>query len=354
MSLVQAKEFIFRELDELAVQAPNSAPHWKEDTAGLAVQFGSSDSLPTQTVQLGKGIREILHRAAAGIGATCRLEFDRALGWDRSRAEEWINRHVGVNDLGRTARLNVPHRLDPGLAAFLADLLSIEYSSARLGAEQNGSAAHVEFVRVEKAPAANGRNGKRSAPAGPREGAGFELDLSQARNHDRLPAELRQGLPRHGFVNLTEAQAVVRTLETLVDSARPSIAVVALYAAQAELIRRLARASKRLDGIDIATPATYRHRESQVVLVSLTRSHTHRAVAFGEGPQALATALTRARSRLILFGDPGTLLRRTQWNGAVDHLDAATADRERDLFARLYQYVDGKGRHQRVFQARGC
>jgi hypothetical protein len=49
----------------------------------------------------------------------------------------------------------------------------------------------------------------------------------------------------------------------------------------------------------------------------------------------VALALTRAADRLLVFGDPGTLSRRAQWGGPLDHLDEAAAARERGLVGRL-------------------
>src|SRR5262249_2013130 len=144
-------------------------------------------------------------------------------------------------------------------------------------------------------------------------GAGLELDLADPRQRERLPDALRGGLPECGFVNLAEAQAVVRLLESLVADARlrgaaqaspncPALGVLALYPAQAELIRRLVQQSPLLAAagpdVKVNVPAAFREGECWVALLSLTRSHTHRAVSFGEGPQTLAVALSRARSRL--------------------------------------------------------
>jgi superfamily I DNA and/or RNA helicase len=127
------------------------------------------------------------------------------------------------------------------------------------------------------------------------------------------------------------------------------VGVIALYAAQAELLRRLIERSAALAAsglsVEVGTPATFRQRECLAALVSLTRSHSHRAVTFGEGPHALALALTRAASRLQLFGDPGTLARRTQWGGPVDHLDEAAAARERALVSRLLAHLHGPAPH---------
>jgi superfamily I DNA and/or RNA helicase len=160
-------------------------------------------------------------------------------------------------------------------------------------------------------------------------------------------------------VNYLEAQAVVRRLEELAGEtdAAAAVAVVALYPAQAELIRRLIGQSARLSAgglrVDVDAPAAFRQREYPVVLVSLTRSHGHRAVSFGDEASLLGLALTRARRRLILFGDVGTLARRSQWEGVLDHLDEAAAAREGQVVGRLLDYLQGRGRHARVFRLSG-
>jgi len=46
---------------------------------------------------------------------------------------------------------------------------------------------------------------------------------------------------------------------------------------------------------------------------------------------------------LVLFGDLGTLARRVQWEGAVDHLNEANAARERALLSHLVRYFHNDG-----------
>ena len=137
---------------------------------------------------------------------------------------------------------------------------------------------------------------------------------------------------------------------------RASVAVLTLYPAQAELIRRLVQQSTVLQAarmpVDIGVPSEFRHHEYHSIVVSLTRSHTHRAVCFGESPNLLVLALTRACERLILVGDAGTLARRSQWHGRLDHLDEATADKELDLIAQLVRYLDGQGHYPEAFHVR--
>jgi hypothetical protein len=202
----------------------------------------------------------------------------------------------------------------------------------------------------------------------PKAGAGLELDAGDPRHRDRLPAELRSGFTGSGFVNYLEAQAVIRTLEALVadpalrtagrrrggNPARPVIGVLALYPAQAELIRRLMTRVRALTApevmVKVDVPAAFREGECLVGLISLTRSHSHRAVRFGEGPQLLIRALTCARARLLLFGDPGTLVRRSQWEAPLDHLDELASAWEHRIISRLVSYLHGHGVPSHSFQ----
>jgi hypothetical protein len=193
-------------------------------------------------------------------------------------------------------------------------------------------------------------------------GAGLEAELAESRRPDTVPAELRASLPAKGLVNYAEARAVDRDLEDLASDpafraaaeswrrsdrpARgPAVAVIALYPSQATLIRVLAARVPLLAAcaleVEFGTPDQFRQRECLTALISLTRSHPHRPVSFGEGPRSFALAFTRARGRLLLYGDPGTLVRRSQCAEPVDHLDASTSSRERALVAHLVECIQG-------------
>lgn len=276
------------------------------------------------------------------------------------RAEDWVRQRLGFRDLGRTVVLDTLHRMESKLATFLSQCVfrGVEQGddsvngSAACASMNNGSSA-VEFIAVPSMKAAEaGRTGsnREIASGWPRKGgAGLELDLGDPRMHDRLPGEMRTGLPNHGFVNYSEGQAVVRRLASVAaevernGQARTRVAVLALYAAQAELIRRLLLGTELPFPsdveIEVDVASSFRQREADIVLLSLTRSHSHRPVAFGENPYSLALALTRARSKLLLFGDPGTLMRRSQWQGPLEHLNEAAADQERDLIVRLVRHL---------------
>src|SRR5262249_11930103 len=205
---------------------------------------------------------------APGRGSPCRIEFDRAAGWHRRRAEEWLARHAGVRDLGRTARLAVHYRMHPELAQFAADLqlhACTCFAAPAPGSEPGASSACVEFVCAPPLARDKGPRGRdRGKPADVaatlaqmKGGAGLEVFLDDPRHRDRLPTEARAGLPPQGLVNYLEAQAVVRALKGLAqdrafaaapaaDGAAPCVTVLALYPAQAALIGQLVRQAPEL------------------------------------------------------------------------------------------------------------
>jgi hypothetical protein len=385
MSIEEAKSYIYTELQELPVQAFGRSLSWVEHAERLVLRIGNCPEADARSVPLEHGVCELVASgpchgaeavAAPPLWHTCRLEFDRAAGWARERAEDWVHHHLRLRDLGRTARLDTPHRMTPPLAAVIAELLwdgAVSPSGApHLGA--NGTGPSVEFVAVPPLERDRGRQGRARPehgdaprPALPRAGAGLELDLAGAVRHgDRLPTEFRSLLPRDGLVNYLEAQAVVRkVLELRADPAlreaaartpgRASVlAVMALYPAQVTLLREMLRRAGAPAGslpVEVDLPSAFRQRECLAAVVSLTRSHSHRAVPLGETPQLLPLALTRARARLVLVGDPGTLARRGQWQGALDHLDERTAAREGRLVSRLLKYLTGHGAHASAFRA---
>ena len=361
MSIYDAKAYIFCELAELPVNPLGHNLWWSEEEDRLFLCLADTPAADPVPVVLGNGIREMVSTVPGDAarrepGAlpwhTCSLEFDRREGWGREKVEEWVHDHLGLRDLGRTVCLTTPHRLQPHLAQFLSDVLF--QGAFREGAAVSGeTGAAVTFVPVPALFGPRGAGGARPRSILSRTGAGLETDLADPRHGERLPEELRPALPRRGIVNYLEAQAVVQFLESLPDPAADTIGVVALYPAQADLLRLLIQRSPRLTAarqtIPVDVPAAFREEEFATVLVSLTRSHTHRAVTLGESPQLLALALTRARKRLILFGDPGTLVRRGQWVGYVDHLDEASAARERDIVLHLLEYLQGQGFHPHTF-----
>jgi hypothetical protein len=382
VSLLEAKSYVFRELQEVAVHARFPQARWLEVPDRLVLALADDTESPehVSAMDLAPGVREVVAFSINGRPSgtedwvTRAVEFDRAAGWERDRAEAWAARHLGLRDLGRTAILDAPQGYAPGLAPFLSDVLFD--GGYRIGTScPSPTAAPVEFIavpRLSRGPT-RGPQRRRKLPSG----AGLETDPADPRRRDRLPSEMHARLgDASGLVNFLEAQAVVRALKGLANEhggsrsktsnpdswngsfTRPiSVGVVALYPTQARLIRLLLAPESELlasAGLDVRVdePAAFQERECAIALVSLTRSHTHRATSFGDDPAALARALTRGRARLLLFGDPGTLARRAEWHAPLDRLDEAASTRERGIVARLVQYLQGEGKHQHLFHVR--
>src|SRR5262249_13787341 len=100
-SIAEAKDFLRRELQELAVHAAGPAARWHEGDGAVALELSAAAEAPTVFVPLDEGFRECVGRCA-GAGEvswqTARLEFDRSAGWDRERAERWAEERLGLRD----------------------------------------------------------------------------------------------------------------------------------------------------------------------------------------------------------------------------------------------------------------
>jgi hypothetical protein len=111
--------------------------------------------------------------------------------------------------------------------------------------------------------------------------------------------------------NQAEAQLVAQIASNLVASLSPdvSIGVLAAYADQRDLIRRLTAAAGILDRIrpEIDTIDAFEGREKDVVILSLVRSNRRREIGFLGLEQRLNVAVSRARRLLVIVGDGSTL-----------------------------------------------
>jgi hypothetical protein len=115
MDIGAAKQFIFHELEELAVQTLGRGLCWFETAEQVILEFAWGVDAETKTIALGTGICERIARLPADSGMdwhTCSLEFVRAAGWTRQRAEEWIAERLGLRSPGRTVLLTALYRLD--------------------------------------------------------------------------------------------------------------------------------------------------------------------------------------------------------------------------------------------------
>jgi hypothetical protein len=314
--------------------------------------------------------------------STTRLEFDLTQGWSRGRAERWLQERTGLRDFGRTSLLETPWRSHPHLVAFAAGLLRLGKTEAGEGkgpdrtrppaaaptpAASPATELPVQFVPVPSASLQSSKPRGKGGPA-PRTGkasTGLELSLADAKQRQRLPPELREGLPDQGLVNLAEAQAVIRMVQHLARHAPPGgpaasaasaaaqIAVLSWQPAQVQLLRRLWEIQAAPPTNVRFVPVSQFHgSEADIVLLSLCRSTGSGSPAYAATPYDWRTALLAARGQLILFGDVATLSRRSQGPGTTEPQDALTAQEERLITARLVEHLEQPDRASRLLWIR--
>jgi hypothetical protein len=344
-SLQQAFALIVRELGEVPLPPAGRTTWWQQNSESCSWCAGPAASPIHEYVELEAGLHVGLSGDTLGHSwCAARVEFSHAAGWDRNRAEGWVADHLLRRDAGRTVFLQVPYRHAQPLAQTISEILYPDDSLWPLLTTAPAREPALEFVAVPPL---------RKTEL-PREGAGLELDLTSSRHADRLPPELRPGLPATGFANFLEAQALVRCLEQLAQTPgalpetgcnKSAVAVLALFEGQAQLLRRLISQSEilRCQSLvpEVGVAPAMRQREWDIVFLSLTRSHAHRSVPFSMDVADLALALTRARRKLCVFGDLGSLVKRTHWQGPLDHFPAPAAQLEWQRLSRFVHYLQG-------------
>lgn len=152
--------------------------------------------------------------------------------------------------------------------------------------------------------------------------ARLELDASVLSGlSERLQAVLDPDAPvvfcdvegeDHGRTNRAEAEAVVETVRALLDAGagrdRRSIGIVTPFRAQGQLLRRMLadELGERAADIDVDTVERYQGSERDTIIVSLVK--TDHAGEFLADHRRLNVTLTRARRKLILFGNRECLI----------------------------------------------
>lgn len=121
-----------------------------------------------------------------------------------------------------------------------------------------------------------------------------------------------------GLSNPDEASLLLRHLENWVDRSRqpmkwthhPSIAIISPYREQVELLKREVAKNPTLKGMNrlrVGSVDGFQGQEADVVYISLVRSNDKKEIGFLRDIRRMNVAMTRARMRLVVFGDSATL-----------------------------------------------
>lgn len=106
------------------------------------------------------------------------------------------------------------------------------------------------------------------------------------------------------------------------------VGIISMYAAQTEAIRIKARAAFGEDhALEIHTVDGFQGRDKDSILISTVRSNPRGYIGFLKDPRRLNVALTRARNRLLIFGNSSTLAFPRYW------------EREDNLFAQYIAWI---------------
>ncbi|QGJ70835.1 P-loop containing nucleoside triphosphate hydrolase [Planctomycetales bacterium 10988] len=110
-------------------------------------------------------------------------------------------------------------------------------------------------------------------------------------------------------LNPQEAQLVKSQVEKLLAAGLlpAELAVIAPYAAQVRYLRNLLGSELRDAGLEIDSIDGFQGREKEAIVLTCVRSNKDGEIGFLKDARRMNVALTRARRKLIVIGDSGTL-----------------------------------------------
>jgi superfamily I DNA and/or RNA helicase len=117
-----------------------------------------------------------------------------------------------------------------------------------------------------------------------------------------------------------------------------TVGIIAPYKAQIQLLSELVLQAPELDAIreliSVNTVDAFQGQERDVVYISLTRSNEQNEIGFLKEYRRMNVALTRAKSKLVVFGDSATLGKDSFYNAVLDYVQETGG--YRSAFELLY------------------
>ncbi|ADY51935.1 AAA ATPase [Pseudopedobacter saltans DSM 12145] len=128
--------------------------------------------------------------------------------------------------------------------------------------------------------------------------------------------------------NPEEANFTLKHLTGLLQNhnkAKYSVAVISPYKQQVELLKELIEDWEDLKPflaqIDINTIDSFQGQERDIVYISLTRSNSENAIGFLSDIRRMNVAITRARMKLVVIGDSGTLSKNAFYSDFISYTE---------------------------------
>lgn len=139
--------------------------------------------------------------------------------------------------------------------------------------------------------------------------------------------------------NKEEAQLLIMHLEKYLnlillnrkDNDFERIAIISPYKAQVNLLKQIITHSnietKFQERIDINTVDSFQGRERDIIYISLVRSNNDGKIGFLDDIRRMNVAMTRARKKLVIFGDSSTISRHPFYASFLEYVDKEKAYR---------------------------
>ncbi len=133
-----------------------------------------------------------------------------------------------------------------------------------------------------------------------------------------------------GICNPEEASFLLNHLEKYLleiapHATLPSVAVISPYRHQVELLKELINSysffTENKNRISVNTIDSFQGQERDIVYISLTRSNPDNVIGFLSEVRRMNVAMTRARKKLVMFGDSATLSKFNFYADLISYAD---------------------------------
>lgn len=137
----------------------------------------------------------------------------------------------------------------------------------------------------------------------------------------------------HGRINKAEAELVLSTLKNYIDkigkerflAERLDVGIISPYKVQTQYLRQQIRKREEFrpfrQVISVNTVDGFQGQERDIILISLVRSNDNGQIGFLSDLRRMNVAMTRARMKLIIFGDKATLQHHAFYRKLIQYVE---------------------------------
>ena len=142
----------------------------------------------------------------------------------------------------------------------------------------------------------------------------------------------------HGRINKAEAELVLTTLHNYINkigkerflAERLDVGIISPYKVQTQYLRQQIRKREEFrpfrQVISVNTVDGFQGQERDIIIISLVRSNDNGQIGFLSDLRRMNVAMTRARMKLIIFGDKATLQHHAFYRKLIQYVDDMTKE----------------------------